>query len=53
MDSYVRPAVPGPVNRIFSLFTRSPREDFVILPVEGWANAPGLEETAVASSPGE
>lgn len=43
---------PTPVKGIFYWIMWSPNEDFIILPVEGWASAPGTENrTALAINP--
>jgi len=44
-----RPPDPTPVDRIRSWFIWSPEDDFVVLPSEGWASAPGTPERIVLS----
>jgi len=38
---------PTPVSSLFSWFEWSPEEDFVVVPAEGWASAPGTPENKV------
>jgi hypothetical protein len=46
------PPVPTPIERIFTWLLWSPQEDFVVLPAEGWATAPGpVEQTVVNLRP--
>ena len=43
------PADPTPMDRIHSWLVWSPEEDFVVVPSEGWASAPGTPERIVLS----
>jgi hypothetical protein len=42
-----QPPEPTPLERLSRWFDWSPQEDFVVLPVEGWASAPGTPEARV------
>jgi hypothetical protein len=42
-----QPSEPTPLKSVSRWFDWSPEEDFVVLPVEGWASAPGTPEAKV------
>ena len=46
---WTSPAHPAELKNIFNWFVWSPKEDFVILPAEGWAIAPGTSDRKALS----